>query len=124
MSGDAIARSALELLGIPYRYGGDDESGFDCSGLVHYVFRQHGVRVPRQVTDLYDSRLLTDVRQARAGDLLFFATTSHEASHVGISLGGGRFVHAPSTGGVVRVEDLDVSYWTRRFLGVRRVSPN
>ena len=79
---------------------------------------------PRQVTDLYDSRLLTDVRQARAGDLLFFATTPHEASHVGISLGGGRFVHGAEYGWRRAVEELDVSYWTRRFLGVRRVSPN
>ena len=120
--GEAIARTALALVGTPYRYGGGDARGFDCSGLVQYVFRQHGAQVPRDVSDQYRSRLLSDVRQLRPGDLLFFSTISRGASHVAIALGGRRFVHAPSTGGAVRVENLDVRYWSRRLIGARRLA--
>lgn len=120
--GEAIARTALTLVGAPYRYGGGDPRGFDCSGFVQYVFRQYGARLPRQVGDQYHSRLLANVRRVQPGDLLFFSTIARGASHVAISLGGKRFVHAPSTGGVVRVENLDIRYWSRRLIGVRRLA--
>lgn len=119
--GYSIAGTALGLRGTPYRNGGADPRGFDCSGFVEYVFAQHGIAVPRTVGDLY--RVGTDVPSSdiQAGDLVFFTTTAPGASHVGLSIGGDEFVHAPSTSGVVRVERLSAGYWSPRFLGAKRV---
>ena len=99
-----IVRRALSLRGIPYRNGGTDPKGFDCSGLVQYVFAQEGVALPREVRE--QVRAGRDVRLAgiQAGDLIFFRISGTEPSHVGISIGGDDFVHAPSSRGVVRVE--------------------
>ena len=120
--GYALTGTALSLRGIPYRNGGTDPKGFDCSGFTQYVFAQHGISIPREVREQF--RLGTSVQpdQLVAGDLLFFATTDPGASHVGISIGGDEFVHAPSSTGVVRVEHLGSSYWSPRFLGARRVN--
>jgi peptidoglycan DL-endopeptidase LytE len=120
--GYEISGTALGLRGVPYRNGGADPNGFDCSGLVWYVFSQHGVAVPRTVEDQYKVGGTIDVADLRPGDLVFFNTTSSGASHVGISVGGESFVHAPSSSGVVRVEDLRASYWASRFIGARRVT--
>jgi peptidoglycan endopeptidase LytE len=119
-AGDAIAGTALSLRGVPYRNGGTDPTGFDCSGFVSYVFAQNGVAVPRTVTELYRAGSEVDSADLRAGDLVFFDTAGGGVSHVGISIGGDEFVHAPSTSGEVRTERLGSSYWTRRFLGARR----
>ncbi len=120
-AGDAIAGTALSLRGVSYRNGGSDPTGFDCSGFVSYVFALHGVPVPRAVADQYRAGSGVDSSDLRAGDLMFFDTTGAGVSHVGISIGGDEFVHAPSTSGEVRVERLGTSYWTRRFLGARRL---
>lgn len=121
----AITGTALSLRGAPYRNGGRDPSGFDCSGFVWYVFDQHGVHLPRTVTELFQTGAPVDTRDLRPGDLVFFDTGSGGsgggASHVGISIGGDEFVHAPSTTGVVRVERLASTYWSPRFLQARRV---
>jgi cell wall-associated NlpC family hydrolase len=125
-SGDAyaISSTALALRGTPYRNGGADPSGFDCSGFVWYVFGQHGVSVPRTVTDLFRAGNHVDPADLRAGDLVFFDTLdAHAATHVGISIGGDEFVHAPSSAGQVRVERLGSSYWAPRFLQARRITP-
>jgi len=113
--------TALALQGTRYRNGGSDPSGFDCSGFVQWTFNQHGVRLPREVRD--QSRVGTEVSLSRVepGDLLFFQTVSRGPSHVGIAIGGGQFVHAPSSRGVVRVERYSSSYWATRFLEARRV---
>ncbi len=113
---------ALSYLGVPYRNGGDDPArGFDCSGFVWYVFGQNGIAVPRTVTDQYRTGTEVDTRDVRPGDLVFFNTTGGTPSHVGIAIGGERFVHAPSTAGDVRIERLTVSYWARRLVGIRRM---
>lgn len=117
-----LVRTALDFLGVPYRNGGSDPSGFDCSGFVQWVFGRHGLPLPREVRDQYQVGRKVDLDEVREGDLLFFETVTRGASHVGIALGNGRFVHAPSSRGVVRVEPYTASYWARRFVGARRVT--
>ena len=118
----AVLATAMDLRGIPYRYGGSDPSGFDCSGFVQWVFAQHGTKLPREVKDQFNAGALVDRDEVRAGDLVFFQTVARGASHVGIALGNGQFVHAPSSTGVVRVEKLTSTYWDARWYGARRVS--
>ncbi len=118
----ALTGTALSLRGIPYRNGGTDPKGFDCSGFTQYVFAQYGISIPREVREQFRVGTTVQADQLVAGDLLFFATTDPGASHVGISIGGDEFVHAPSSTGVVRVEHLGSSYWSPRFLGARRVN--
>ena len=116
--------SALGFQGVRYRNGGSDPSGFDCSGLVQYVFAQHGIAMPRDVRRQYQVGYEIDTQEVRPGDLLFFKTASAGASHVGIAIDGMRFVHAPNSRGVVRVDRLSTPYWSTRLLGARRfVSP-
>lgn len=119
----AISGAALLLRGTPYRNGGSDPSGFDCSGFVWYVFARHGVQVPRTVSEQFRTGSQVDPADLRAGDLVFFDTmNAHAATHVGISIGGDEFVHAPSSAGEVRVERLGSTYWAPRFVGARRVT--
>lgn len=120
-----IALLALAQLGVPYAMGGDSpQRGFDCSGLVAYVF-QRASRVALPRTTYAQSRVGTSIgaNELRPGDLVFYNTLRRANSHVGIYLGEDRFVHAPSSGGVVRIEDMRQSYWSRRFNGARRVTP-
>lgn len=127
VGGDAIVRAAVELLGVPYRYGGDDPStGLDCSGLVRYVFDRYWFDLPRTVEDQYLIGERVRRSDLQAGDLIFFTTTGPGATHVGIALGPsspGEFVHAPAAGGVVRIERYDGPYWRDRIVGVRRLLP-
>jgi len=115
----AVLATALDLRGTPYRLGGSDPSGFDCSGFVQYVLRQHAVDMPRTVAEQF--QVGARPRDIAPGDLVFFQTEGSKASHVGIAIDGESFVHAPNSRGVVRVERLDSSYWSARFLGARRV---
>ena len=117
-----VVATALGFRGVPYLNGGTDPSGFDCSGFVQYVFGRHGTELPREVRDQYRTGRRVDVNEVKAGDLLFFQTVSRGASHVGVAIGEGQFVHAPSSRGVVRVERYDNSYWASRFVGARRVA--
>jgi cell wall-associated NlpC family hydrolase len=120
---NAVLMRALGLVGTPYRYGGNTpQGGFDCSGLVNYVFRDMlDLRLPRSSREL---AALQGPRLAPAGlapaDLVFFGEGG-QVSHVGIYVGDGRFVHAPSTGGTVRLDSLDGPYWRTRYSGARRV---
>jgi len=116
----AVIATALSYRGAPYRNGGSDPSGFDCSGFVQWVFAQHGMRLPREVRDQYDLGRKIGRGDVKPGDLVFF-DTSGGASHVGIALGGDQFVHAPSSRGVVRVENYTSTYWKKRYMGARRV---
>jgi cell wall-associated NlpC family hydrolase len=116
---EALLRTATDLLGTPYRNGGSTLDGFDCSGFVQYVFAQQGIRVPRTVVRQVE--VGSKVREPQAGDLVFFATEGDRATHVGIALGPDRFIHAPSSRGVVRVEPFASAYWSERFLEARRV---
>ena len=117
-----LVATALEFRGVPYVYGGSDPSGFDCSGFVQYVFGQHGTALPREVRDQYRAGRRVDLNNVRPGDLVFFQTTGRGTSHVGVVIGDGQFVHAPSSRGVVRVERYDGSYWWSRVVGARRVA--
>jgi cell wall-associated NlpC family hydrolase len=118
----ALVQAALALRGTPYRNGGSDPSGFDCSGFVQWVFNQVGLRLPREVRDQFGVGRDIALRDVAPGDLVFFETVSHGASHVGLVVAGDEFVHAPSSKGVVRVEHLASAYWSRRFVGARRVA--
>lgn len=118
-----IAIEALSLVGIRYRYGGNSpEQGLDCSGLVRYVFREAGgTNLPRTSNEMSQRGQPVDKQDLQPGDLVFFNTLNRAFSHVGIYLGNNQFIHAPSTGRNVRVEDMDMSYWKTRFNGARRV---
>ena len=117
----AIVGTALSLRGVPYRNGGNDPSGFDCSGFVWYVFNQHGIHVPRTVGEQYRQGIDVSRDTLEAGDLVFFNTESAGPSHVGMIVGGDEFVHAPSSRGDVRVERMTAGYWASRYVGARRV---
>lgn len=121
-NGYALSSTAMSLRGAPYRNGGIDPKGFDCSGFVQYVFGKNGVAVPREVREQF--RMGKGVHRDRLepGDLVFFTTVSPGASHVGIAIGGDQFVHAPSERGVVRVEQLSAQYWSARFIGAKRIN--
>ena len=121
LDGYSISSTALALRGTPYRNGGVDPQGFDCSGFVKYVFEQHGVAMPRDTRRQFDVGEQVEPSALEPGDLVFFTTVAPGASHVGIVVGGDQFVHAPSSSGVVRVEHLSSQYWSRRFVGAKRV---
>lgn len=117
---------AMGFLGVPYRYGGNSaETGFDCSGLVRKVFEQSvGKILPRRADEQAAATVAIDRSELKPGDLVFFDTMKRAFSHVGIYVGEGKFIHAPRTGGSVRVEDMRVAYWQTRFNGARRVPLN
>ena len=119
-----LIATALALRGTPYLNGGVEPTrGFDCSGFVQWVFARHGTSLPREVREQYDEGTPIDRDEIQAGDLVFFQTVSRGPSHVGIALGEGEFVHAPSSRGVVRVENYSSSrYWASRWIGARRIS--
>ena len=118
----ALVGTALNLRGTPYRNGGADLTGFDCSGFTQYVFAQHGIGLPRSVEEQFQLGKKIDPDELASGDLVFFSTVTRGASHVGIVIGGDEFIHAPSSNGVVRVEHLSSGYWSQRFLAARRVN--
>ncbi|MBY6346872.1 peptidoglycan endopeptidase [Providencia rettgeri] len=113
----AVVLSALTLLDTPYRYGGREPStGFDCSGLVHYVFSQESSSpIPRRTSDQASAARRVSRAQLRPGDLVFFNTLGAPNSHVGIYIGKQQFINAPSSGGRVRIDSLDNPYFAKRF---------
>jgi cell wall-associated NlpC family hydrolase len=122
-TGERAAAYALKMVGKPYRYGGASPSrGFDCSGLVQYSYRHAGVKLPHN-TDA-QRRLSRPIRRAelRRGDLIFFDEKGGDNSHVGIYLGDGTFVHAPSSGKTVRRDRLDSPYWKKHLSELRRIA--
>ena len=124
--GEAIVQFAMGFRGVPYRLGGADPAGFDCSGLVQYVFAQYGVFVPRVVEQQYEAGNKVKPSDIRPGDLIFFNTKKRGdgASHVAIAIDETSFVHAPNSTGVVRIETLGSAYWGSRYLGARRIKPS
>ena len=114
------ADHALQMLGKPYRFGGETPRGFDCSGLVYYSFGKTGVELPRDTQGQRRVGRRVQKSALRKGDLVFFDQEGKNASHVGIYLGDGSFVHAPSSGQQVRRDRLDAPYWQRHFDSARR----
>jgi cell wall-associated NlpC family hydrolase len=119
---DALVETALSFRGIPYVFGGEDpQTGFDCSGLVQFVFARYSVAVPRTVADQFRAGIPVSLADLRPADLVFFSTTGPGPTHVGIAVSRDQFIHAPTTNGVVRVEPVDSTYWHERFVGARRL---
>ncbi|MCL6637638.1 MAG: C40 family peptidase [Alicyclobacillus sp.] len=119
--GERVAQTAQQLLGTPYRWGGESRAGFDCSGLVRYTFAQNGVQLARTSYEQYQSGAALQRSQLVPGDLVFFSTDGPGPSHVGVYIGGDRFVNA--TGRGVRVDSLSDPYWQAHYVGARRYAP-
>ena len=119
---DAVEH-ALNFIGIRYRRGGSSpETGFDCSGFVTHVFREIGTILPRSSKEISRNGESVTKSELQPGDLVFFNTMRRTFSHVGIYLGNNQFVHAPASGGEVRIDDLREKYWTKRYNGARRIN--
>jgi len=118
-----IAELALSMVGVPYRYGSaDPREGFDCSGLVYYTFTSNGHAVPRTSQAQFNAARKIPLAEAAEGDLVFFQD-QEKPSHVGIYLGNGQFVHAPSSGGAVSIASIDAPYYQRHLVAVGRLLP-
>jgi cell wall-associated NlpC family hydrolase len=115
-----VALAALGELGAPYAYGGSGPRTFDCSGLVQYSYAQAGVHVPRTAKEQFEASRPVPASGMRAGDAVFFRSGWFRHWHVGIYLGDGRFVHAPSGRGTVSIAVLSDPYWSRRFVRAGR----
>ncbi len=118
--GQRAATIAVQQVGVPYRYGGNSNSGFDCSGLVHYSYAQAGKRVPRTTGQLWSATTTVDATALLPGDLLFFSIEG-KMSHVGMYIGDGKFVHAPSSGRTVTVARMDAPFYSAALLRAARV---
>ena len=118
--------NAMGFLGVPYKRGGNSaETGFDCSGFVRAMYEQTvGLLLPRRADQQAAATQVIDKKELQPGDLVFFNTMRRSFSHVGIYVGDNKFIHAPRSGAQVRVEDMGVAYWARRFNGARRVAAN
>ena len=121
-AGDVVV-GALNMIGVRYRWGGNTpDSGLDCSGFVRYVFQDTlGLSLPRRAEEMSRVGEKVSMSNLKPGDLVFFNTMRRSFSHVGIYIGDNKFVHSPSTGSTIRVDDLDDGYWEKRFQGARRV---
>ena len=119
-----LALRAMSLIGIRYKYGGTaPENGLDCSGLVRYLFKEvWGKELPRTSEEISRVGEKIDTHELQPGDLVFYNTLRRGFSHVGVYLGDNKFIHAPSGGGQVRIESMDVNYWKNRFNGARRIN--
>jgi len=122
-AGAAIAAAAAALIGTPYEFGGADLGGFDCSGLALYVYERAGIGIPRTAAEQQRAAQPVPLSELAPGDLVFFRMGGHRIDHVGIYIGGGRFVHAPHQGVAVSSADLANGYYARHLVnGGRFVS--
>ena len=121
---DIMLGEALSMIGVPYKRGGSSpERGFDCSGFVSHVYeRSLGLILPHNAKAMSNEGEKIDKQELQPGDLVFFNTMRRAFSHVGIYVGDGLFVHSPRSGGKVRVEELNDTYWRKRYNGARRVA--
>ena len=117
---ELAASQAVKMVGKPYKYGGSSPSGFDCSGLVLYSYKQAGVALPHGTDKQRSTSRLVKVSELRRGDLLFFNQEGKKYGHVAIYAGDGKFVHAPSSGKSVRTDRLDNPYWKKHLSEARR----
>lgn len=117
---ERVTHTALRYIGVPYVWGGTSYGGVDCSGFVYAVFEHNGIDLPRTADSQFEVGQPVATRDLQPGDLVFFETYAPGASHVGIYLGGGRFVHASASDGV-RIDDLSMDYYAERYIGARRL---
>ena len=124
--GSAIATQALGLaqaqMGTPYKWGGEQPGGFDCSGLIQWAYAQKGVQVPRVAADQAKAGVAVPRDQLAPGDLIPFADSSGYVHHIGLYIGGDQFLHAPRTGDVIKVSSLSEPHYAREYAGARRVA--
>ena len=120
---ETLINNAMQLIGVRYRWGGNTpQSGLDCSGFVRYVFNDtFGFLLPRKSAQMSKVGLEIGKDELRPGDLVFFNTMRHAFSHVGIYVGNNKFIHAPSKGKAIRVDDMTKVYWEKRYNGARRL---
>lgn len=114
----ALVKTAKKYKGVPYKWGGTTPKGFDCSGFINYVFKEHGISLPRTVASMWSSG--TKVNSPSVGDIVFFNTSGSGASHAGIYIGNNEFIHAGSSTGVT-IANLNNSYWKPRYLGAKKL---
>ena len=121
---EGISIAAVGLVGVPYRFGGNTPAGgFDCSGLIVYVYNNSaGIKLPRTIQEMSRAGQSIQNEAPAPGDLVFFNTTGERHSHAGIYVGHGRFVHAPSKGGTVRLDQMTSPYWAARYTEARRIA--
>lgn len=120
-----VVNLARQYLGTPYQWGGATPKGFDCSGLAKFIYARVGVNLPRTSEEQFNAGRAVNIQQLQPGDLVFFKGThgaANDVSHEGIYIGGGRFIHAPHTGDVVKISNLSDSYYQQHFAGARRVA--
>jgi len=118
---DKVIKLANSYQGVPYTWGGTSPSGFDCSGFTHYVFLQNGITIPRTSAAQYNSGTWVQKSQLKQGDLVFFTTYKAGASHVGIYIGNGKFIHASSGAGKIVISDMSNTYYKSHYVGAKRV---
>jgi len=126
-SRNSIVNTAKRYMGVKYKSGGTDPSGFDCSGYVYYVYKKNGYNIPRTSEKQYKKGIRISLRNAKPGDLVFFNTSGNRISHVAIYIGNDTFIHAPSTGKKVSFSSINNPYWKKRYICVvtyfRKKSP-
>jgi len=115
-----VIQQAMRYIGVPYVYGGNTPSGFDCSGFTRYVYGRVGISLPRTADAQYEVGVPVSISKLRPGDIVYFTTYAPGASHNGIYIGEGKFIHASSSRGVA-IDQLAASYWKNRYLGARRI---
>ena len=120
--GEQIVAFAEQFLGTPYVWAGSSPSGFDCSGFVSYVFKNFGYTVNRTAASMYTNGVAVDKSELQIGDAVFFASSSESIGHVGIYIGDGEFIHSSSGCGYVTISGLDESYYSRMYVGARRIA--
>lgn len=120
--GEQIVAFAEQFLGTPYVWAGSSPSGFDCSGFVSYVFKNFGYTVNRTAASMYSNGVAVDKSELQIGDAVFFASSSESIGHVGIYIGDGEFIHSSSGCGYVTISGLDESYYSRMYVGARRIA--
>ncbi|MBR4904420.1 MAG: C40 family peptidase [Selenomonadaceae bacterium] len=118
--GAALVATAKSFIGVPYVFGGTNPSGFDCSGLLQYVFKMNGLTIPRLADEQYYLGCSAEIKQLLPGDLVFFTTYTSGVSHCGIYVGNGKFLHASSSRGVT-ISNLSDEYWKTRFVGAKKL---
>jgi cell wall-associated NlpC family hydrolase len=116
---DAVVRGAQSYLNLPYKFGGANPNGFDCGGLILYLYNRHGFTMPHGVIHMRPTLKLTQT--PKKGDVIFFLNDNHRVGHVGIYIDEERFIHAPKEGAVIRYEKLKHPYWRKRFVEIRSV---